>query len=237
MPETAATIADASDRALTRPQALTSEVYTAILDRITSLEIAPGARINVDTLARELGVSQTPIREALSRLEAEGLVHKTHLIGHRAGPQLTRAEIGQLFELRLLIEPAGAAMAARKLTDPSREVLGRLHAQMRGRPNKPAPTYAEFARMDAEFHAVIATASGNAFLADALAKLRTHVHIFRLVPHTRVTSEAVGEHAQLLAALQRGDAAGSRKAMREHILASRSRVLTLLPRHGSDEQP
>ena len=83
--------------------------------------------------------------------------------------------------------------------------------------------------MDAELHAVIAAASGNAFLAEALAKLRTHVHIFRLVPHTRVTSEAIGEHAKLLAALQRGDAAASRRSMRDHILASRSRVLTLLP--------
>jgi DNA-binding GntR family transcriptional regulator len=94
---------------------------------------------------------------------------------------------------------------------------------------KPLPTYSEFARKDAEFHATIAEASGNAFLADALAKLRTHVHIFRLVFHTRVTTEAIGEHTELLAALQRGDAAGSKRSMREHILASRSRVLTLLP--------
>jgi DNA-binding GntR family transcriptional regulator len=213
-----------------RPAALTSEVYDAILDRITSLEIAPGARINVDTLARELGVSQTPIREALSRLEAEGLVLKTHLIGHRAGPQLTRAQIEQLFELRLLIEPAGAAMAARALGPRSHEMLSRLHAEMSGLPSKAGPTYSEFARKDAEFHAVIAEASGNAFLSEALAKLHTHVHIFRLVFHTRVTTEAIGEHTELLAALLRGDAAGSKKSMREHILASRSRVLTLLPR-------
>lgn len=217
-------------RALPRPAALTSEVYNAILDRITGLEIAAGARINVDTLARELGVSQTPVREALSRLEAEGLVLKTHLVGHRAAPQLTRPQIEQLFELRLLIEPAGAAMAARKLTPQSREVLDRLHAEMSGLPNKSLPTYSEFARKDAEFHAVIADASGNAFLADALAKLRTHVHIFRLVFHTRVTTEAIAEHTGLIAALQRGDAGASKKSMREHILASRSRVLTLLPR-------
>jgi DNA-binding GntR family transcriptional regulator len=215
-----------SPRALPRPAALTREVYNAILDRITGLEIAPGARINVDTLARELGVSQTPVREALSRLEAEGLVLKTHLVGHRAAPQLTRPQIEQLFELRLLVEPAGAALAARRLSPQSREALSRLHAEMGG---KPLPTYSEFARKDAEFHATIAEASGNAFLADALAKLRTHVHIFRLVFHTRVTTEAIGEHTELLAALQRGDAAGSKRSMREHILASRSRVLTLLP--------
>jgi len=218
-----------ADRALPRPRALVSDVYNAILDRITSLEIAPGARITVDTLARELGVSQTPIREALSRLEAEGLVLKTHLVGHRALPKLTRAEVEQLFELRLLIEPAGAAMAARKLDPRTRETLHRLHAQMAGLPDRPPPTYSEFARTDAELHATIAAASGNAFLADALARLRTHVHIFRLVSHTRVTTEAVCEHADLLAALARGDAAGSKRSMREHIVASRDRILTLLP--------
>jgi DNA-binding GntR family transcriptional regulator len=212
-----------------RPPALTSEVYNAILDRITSLEIAPGTRINVDTLARILGVSQTPIREALSRLETEGLVLKTHLIGHHAGPQLTRKQIEQLFELRLLIEPAGAALAARNLTAQSRAVLNRLHTEMGGLPNRSLPAYSKFARKDGEFHAMIADASGNVFLADALAKLHTHVHIFRLVFHTRVTTEAIGEHIEILDALQRGNAAGSKKAMREHILASRSRILTLLP--------
>ncbi len=218
-----------ADRALPRPRALVGEVYNAILDRITSLEIVPGARINMDTLARELGVSPTPVREALSRLEAEGLVLKTHLVGHRALPQLTREQVEQLFELRLLIEPAGAAMAARNLTSPLRATLARLHVHMSGAPGEPPPTYSEFARKDAEFHAVIAEASGNAFLADALAKLRTHVHIFRLVSHTRVTTEAIGEHADLLAALERGDAAASRRLMRDHILASRHRILTLLP--------
>jgi DNA-binding GntR family transcriptional regulator len=217
------------DKAVVRPLALVAEVHAAILDRITSLAIAPGARINIDTLARELGVSQTPVREALSRLEADGLVHKTHLVGHRAGPKLTRPQIEQLFELRLMIEPEGAAMAARNLAEDSREAIARLHAEM-GSAGESAPTYSEFARKDAELHATIAAASGNAFLADALAKLHTHVHIFRLVVHTRVTAEAIVEHAALLEALLRGDPAASRKAMRDHIQASRSRVLTLLPR-------
>ena len=216
-------------RTVTRPAALVTEVYNAILDRITLLQIPPGARITVDSLARELGVSQTPIREAISRLEAEGLVLKTHLVGPHAAPQLGRAQVEQLFELRLLIEPAGAALAAVHATARDREVLRGLHDEMVGLRDKPLPAYGEFARKDAEFHAVIAAASGNAFLADALAKLHTHVHIFRLVFNTRVTSEAITEHADLLAALLRGDAPASQQAMRAHILASRARILGLLP--------
>lgn len=219
----------ASGRAVARPPALTDGVYEAILDRITSLEIAPGARINVDTLARELGVSQTPIREALSRLEAEGLVLKTHLIGHHAGPKLTREQTEQLFQLRLLIEPAGAGLAAERLTPEARERLRQLHDEMSNVSRVPRPTYSEFARKDAAFHGVIAEASGNAFLAQTLAKLHTHVHIFRLVIHARVTVEAIAEHGDLLAALLRGDAQQSESSMRAHILASRDRILTLWP--------
>src|SRR5918995_1129614 len=115
-------------RALPRPRALVSDVYNAILDRITSLEIEPGGRINMDTLARELGVSPTPVREALSRLEAEGLVQKTHLVGHRAVPQLTRSQVEQLFELRLLLEPAAAALAARHMDAEALNALRSLHA-------------------------------------------------------------------------------------------------------------
>lgn len=219
----------AQARTVTRPAALVTEVYNAILDRITLLQIPPGARITVDSLARELGVSQTPIREAISRLEAEGLVLKTHLVGPHAAPQLDRAQVKQLFELRLLIEPAGAAMAAAHAGDRDRAVLQGLHEEMVGLRDKPLPAYGEFARKDAEFHAVIAAASGNAFLADALGKLHTHVHIFRLVFNTRVTSEAIDEHEDLLSALMRGDAAASEQAMRVHILASRARILGLLP--------
>ena len=78
-----------------------------------ALEIAPGARILIDALARELDVSQTPVREALSRLEREGLVRKAHLIGYSAAPQLSRKRFDDLFGFRLLLEPEGARLAAR----------------------------------------------------------------------------------------------------------------------------
>ena len=218
-----------SGRTVVRPPALVTDVYNAILDRITCLEIAPGARITVDNLARELGVSQTPIREALSRLEAEGLVLKTHLVGFSAAPQLTRIEVKQLFEVRLLIEPTGAAKAASRLTDKHQKMLHALHNDMTSSRDNHFPAYGEFARKDAEFHAVIASASENPLLADTLAKLHSHVHIFRLVHHARVTSEAIAEHQAILTALARKDARSSKTAMRDHILASQARILTLLP--------
>lgn len=73
-----------------RANSLSGDVYEAIFAQLMSLKIPPGARITVDSLVKEFNVSQTPIREALGRLEGEGLVVKQHLIGFRAAPQITR---------------------------------------------------------------------------------------------------------------------------------------------------
>src|SRR5919198_1312238 len=94
-------------------QALADAVYEAIFNKLVSLDIAPGARITVDGLVRELEVSHTPIREALGRLEAEGLVVKTHLVGYSAAPQITRRHFDELYDLRMRLEPDAARRAAR----------------------------------------------------------------------------------------------------------------------------
>jgi DNA-binding GntR family transcriptional regulator len=83
---------------------LGTEIYDLLFGQLMSLRLPPGSRITVDNLARELGVSQTPIREALGRLEMEGLVIKTHLVGYSAAPQLNRQQFEELYELRLLLE-------------------------------------------------------------------------------------------------------------------------------------
>jgi DNA-binding GntR family transcriptional regulator len=216
-------------RTIARPLALAADVYEVILDRIMSLQLPPGSKVNIDNLAKEIGVSQTPVREALGRLEIEGLVLKAHLIGYSVAAQLKREQVEHLFELRLLLEPPGSAKAAVRLADDDYDTLTRLQVEMRGLIGSQFPGYGEFARRDAEFHAVIARASGNPLLADALAKLHTHIHIFRLVSNTRVTAEAVDEHAELISALLRRNAVESEAAMRFHIMSSKNRIFGLLP--------
>src|SRR3546814_4698611 len=84
---------------------------------LMTVKIAPGERIPIDTVARQLGISQTPIREALSQLEAEKLVYKTTNVGYRASPQMTPEEVHDLYTLRLLIEPYAAARAAEQRSE------------------------------------------------------------------------------------------------------------------------
>jgi DNA-binding GntR family transcriptional regulator len=208
-----------------RRTSLGDDVYEALLTRLISLKIPPGARINVDALAKDLGVSQTPIRAALVRLEAEGLVVKTHLVGYSAAPLPSRRRFEQIYELRVLLEPVAAARAALALTPADRAALEELHDAM-ARPSSTDArlAYGKFATSDAAFHARIAAAGGSDLIADALARLHTHMHLFRLLFHSRVTEEAINEHAEILASLRDGDPNAAQAAMERHILFSQKRM-------------
>ncbi|MBN9335777.1 GntR family transcriptional regulator [Devosia sp.] len=209
---------------LKRPTRLGEEVYNVIYGQLMSREIPPGGRIAVDRLVRDLGVSQTPIREALSRLEAQGLVVKTHLIGYSAADQLDAARLEQLYELRLLLEPFAAGRAAQFMDDATLESLKKLATEMQSCANDaPGEAYGHFAQLDTQFHDLIAAASRNELVQETLSNLHIHVHLFRLFYHTRVTSGAIDEHRQLIDALERRDPAAAEKAMRSHLERSRQR--------------
>jgi DNA-binding GntR family transcriptional regulator len=216
---------DGSVMAIQRHKGLADDVYGAIFNKLMSLDISPGMRITVDGLVRELEVSHTPIREALGRLEGEGLVVKTHLVGYSAAPQITRQRFDELYELRLLLEPYAARHAALNVAEKQLSALRETAEQMRKlSSSSERMSYSGFARLDADFHDQIMVIAGNALIRDTLAHLHTHFHIFRLMFHARVTEEALSEHEALLAALSRGDEAGAERAMREHIELSRRRL-------------
>jgi DNA-binding GntR family transcriptional regulator len=210
-----------------RPSSLANDVYEAIYAQLMSLKINPGARITVDTLAREFSVSQTPVREALGRLEGEGLVIKTHLVGYSAAPQITRRRFEELYELRLRLEPYAAGRAAAKMTSEALDALTEAAGVM-ARRNGGADErvrYSQFARQDAEFHDLIVALAGNELIRESLAHLHTHFHIFRLMFHARVTEEALEEHERILEAFAARDSGAAEQAMADHIERSRDRLL------------
>lgn len=212
-----------SATAIKRPLRLGDEVYNAVYAQLMSQKILPGSKISIDNLARELGVSQTPIREALSRLEAQGLIVKTHLIGFSAAPQVDRARFDQLYEMRLLLEPFVARKAATAIDASQLTLLQRLAAEMRGEGGQAVASYSEFAQLDGEFHDTIARACGNELMRETLASLHTHIHLFRLFPHSGATTKANSEHADLLEALESHDPAAAERAMRNHVKRSYAR--------------
>jgi DNA-binding GntR family transcriptional regulator len=212
--------------AIHRAASLAEEVYEAIFARLMALRIPPGARITVDNLVRELAVSQTPIREALGRLEGEGLVVKTHLVGYSAAPQITRRRFEELYDLRLLLEPEMAGRAAATMTDAAlAELTTAAGVMSRSGGADERARYSQFARQDAVFHDQILEVAGNELVRETLAHQHTHFHIFRLMFHARVTEEALDEHEAILAAFAARDAEAARRAMRMHVERSRDRLL------------
>ncbi len=209
-------------RRIKRTQGFVDEVYELIRTDIMSLRIPPDTRISIDSLARQLGISQTPIREALSRLEATGLVIKQHFVGYISAPQLNRQQLDELYELRLLLEPYAARCAAERMSDTELQRVTQLARKME--PGESRTSYDRFAVQDSELHDLIAIGSGNLLIRDALAKMHTHLHIFRLRFHSEVTKEAFTEHGKLVAALAQRDAEGAAAAMREHIERSYQRL-------------
>jgi DNA-binding GntR family transcriptional regulator len=209
-----------------RATGLGEEVYQAIFARLMALKVPPGARITVDGLAREYSVSQTPVREALGRLESEGLVIKTHLVGYSAAPQISHRRFTELYEFRLLLEPDAARKAAAAMTDAALQELTEAAGMMSrtGGADERA-RYSQFAREDAAFHDKILAVAGNELVRETLALQHTHFHIFRLMFHSRVTEEALDEHAAILAAFSRRDPDEAERAMRIHIERSRDRLL------------
>ena len=210
-------------RSLKRSQGFVEEVFGLIRADIMSLRIPPDTRISIDSLARELGVSQTPIREALSMLEAIGLVTKRHYVGYCSAPQLDRRQLDELYEVRLLIEPYAAKCAATRISDADLQSLCELAQSME--PGESRTSYDRFADQDSKLHDMIAIGSGNRLIQDSLARLHAHLHIFRLRFHSEVTREAYVEHASLIEALRKRNPAKAEAAMRIHIEKSYKRLI------------
>jgi DNA-binding GntR family transcriptional regulator len=213
-------------RPIQRPTGLVEEVYTRVRAEIMSLAIAPDTRVTIESLARRLGVSQTPVREALSMLEAKGLVTKQQFIGYCTAPILNRAQFEEIHEIRLLIEPYAARQAAEKMSGEQIEGLKRLLESMTpGGDAQTRSSYDRFAEQDSEFHERIALATGNMLIADSLARTHIHLHIFRLCFRSKIASDAHDEHAGLVAAISAHDGEAAEAAMRAHILNSYQRFV------------
>jgi DNA-binding GntR family transcriptional regulator len=204
-----------------RPPGLADEVYRRIRSEIMTLKLPPDTRVSVDSLARQLGVSQTPIREALSMLEANGLVNRKQFAGYCTPPRMDRAQLDELFEFRLLVEPHLAKKAAEGSSsieaDRLRDAIG-----------ENASSHDAFADFDTEFHKIIAQCAGNHLIADSLSRLHIHIHIFRSCFRSEIAQEAVGEHNDISQAILAQDGRAAHAAMKKHIERSYKRLSTFI---------
>jgi DNA-binding GntR family transcriptional regulator len=215
---------------------LADEVHETLLAQMMSLRIHPGSRVTIDALARELGVSQTPIRDALNRMEADGLVIRVPHAGYRIPPQVTRVRFEDMVEMRLLLEPAAARRAAQCASNEQVSDMRRMLEEMAELvQNDSHVAYGAFGLRDAAFHDLVAVSAGNQVVQESLARMHTHLHLFRLLYDTQVTYLAMGEHAEVVDAIAARDPDAAALAMRQHILLSRDRFRRLFDEAAREE--
>ena len=192
--------------------------YTVLRDRIHSGAFSPRARLNIDALARELGVSAIPVREALRRLEAEGWVRFQPNVGAIVAPVDTTTW-EQEMEAVAILEGAATADAATHLRLSDLGKLRKIAAEMEAVAADGEAV--RFSRLNRRLHATIVARCGNAYLLDLLGQTylrldRIRSTMFAYLPER--FKAAVTEHAHLIDLLESGDQVAIEQFARWHKL-------------------
>lgn len=207
------------------------DVYAAIKQAICQTRFAPGEYLREEQIARSLGVSRTPVREALRRLSAEGWLEVRPNHGARVKVWSPR-DVEEIFEARVLIEPYLTGRAATRISTAETGALAALAEDMREiaeRPPTPETTDAWFVA-NRSFHEIISVASGNARLAQSLKSMKEVPLIkwtfdnFDVMARTR----SVRHHFEIVQAIEHRDVAWAEAVMKCHILAAQKSVLEKL---------
>ncbi|MBB5159487.1 GntR family transcriptional regulator [Saccharopolyspora phatthalungensis] len=201
--------------------------YRAIRGRILGGELAPGSTLTSSGLAGELGVSRSPVREALSRLELEGLVERT-VAGYLV-PLRSAEEILEICDARIALDAAATQAAARHASELDLARLEHLLEQSRQ-----AKDTADRLRLDHEFHLALRAAGRNSTISRLLDGLET-----RLAAHDSTSTSAPDnlelishEHRRILEAVRDRDAEKARAEMTAHQTRARDLRIATLARRG-----
>lgn len=193
----------------------------------------PGEWLRQEHLARDLGVSQTPVREALKQLAAEGFLEHVPYRGIRV-VQFSIEDVQDLYASRAVLEPRAARFAARSITDAELAEIAGLHRRML-RCESPA-RLREYRDLNRQFHEVIIAASRRAFLVRTLGQLWSAfpTMLWSNVPRIALTSVPdrnepdAAEHAEIVAALGAHDPRRAAEAVRRHIEAAGKALVTAM---------
>lgn len=225
---TAANPGEVPLRPLERAETLTERVYAVIRAAIVDRTLPPGSPIREPVLAKRLGVSRTPVREAVMKLHEVGLV--TFLPNGRA-VVVTPSEqtLREAYELREALEGMAAGLAAQRI-GPEQCAELRRHAQA----SLDAALQGDelgFRARDSEFHRCVSDAAGNERFASYLANARDLTWALREIesPAPGFSVECGRAHLEIVEAITSGDAARAEAAMREHIRGVREHVLRSRP--------
>jgi len=205
---------------------LSEKAYQLLKHKIMTLELEPLAIIDDLALAEDLGIGRTPIREALHRLAAEGLV----IIAPRRGmlvADISIRDLNKIFQVRMETEGFCARLAVDRI---SPQQLAQMEASIEALGKTDRGNGRELMAVDEEFHELLYEAADNKFLADMLNRLHAHsLRLWHLVlDQLGDVRPAIEQHKEILEALRAGDADRAEALVRDHIAEFQQRISAFL---------
>ncbi|SDM81887.1 DNA-binding transcriptional regulator, GntR family [Paenibacillus sp. yr247] len=218
---------------------LTEEIYRIVKEDILTHKLKSGEKINIDQLARDLEVSNIPIREALSRLQSEGYLNVIPFKGMFVN-MMSVKELDELFEIRMQLEPLAVEKAALLIPD---ETLERLQETMNSLQTQQSPNSTNglgtIKEMNMSLHGTILTYCDNTNLQNLvrgyIEQIQRYLTYIQLNLDINTTNEEWAEHNAILQKLKQRDPKGASDAMFKHIKNSRKRTNAQFMKAGSNE--
>ena len=191
-------------------------IFTTLREAIIMGELKPGERLMEVQLSQKMGVSRTPVREAIRKLELEGFVNMVPRKGAEVA-KLSVKDIMDVLEVRASLDGLATSLAASRITDEEIKELKHVLTQFENYVEK--DNLQGVIKKDVEFHEVIYSASKNDKLIQILNNLREQVYRFRVIylKDFSSTKEVVKEHSEIYDAIINKDSIGAREAAERHI--------------------
>jgi DNA-binding GntR family transcriptional regulator len=214
-----------------RPTALPDHVYAVLKQRILTCSLPPGQRLVEKQLCEELRVSRTPLREALNRLSHEELVSFQPHVGYRVAA-ISLAAFRNLIELRGLVEPQSAALAAMRATPGQVAELRKLATL----PYDPSDEsgFVDYCRANARFHLAVMRCAANPMLENIVM---SSLDMYQRPTYLRIgrqldPSNPSAKHHAIVQAIESRDADAARTVMYQHVRGGGERILEALMAAG-----
>ncbi len=219
------------DPSLPRPSVLADQVYEALKHRILTCTLKPGSRLVEVELCTTLNVSRTPLREAFNRLAHEGLVLASPYRGYSVAP-LSAGSFQDLCEVRRLIEPQVAALAAERATPEDTAQLLELSQLAYSVGDR--PSYEAYLRANSAFHLKIARCARNSQLESiVVAVLDRHQRPCYLGLDVGIdAAESTVEHVEVVTAIRERNPGKASELMARHIAGGERRIVAALRAAG-----
>ena len=207
--------------------------YDLIWEKITTLELAPGAPINEQELAESFDMGTVPVREALKWLAHENLVEVTERHGIYVA-DVNVADLQQLSEMRLSLESLSARLAAQRVEPDDLVVLEALRREQEA---LTAERSRDLFDLDHKFHQAVAKAAHNKYLAQTLDRLfgLSRRLWYLVLPHLEMLSSSVEMHVNLVDAIEGGEAERAEAIMHEHVKAFYDEVREIMEAQKESE--